>query len=139
VRAYKGQAANLMSNPAALEAALRIHSVEARHASKIRRLRRQTGAPSTVRYSGTISGAADADAAGAGNIANPPQAVVNALGLIYGGENSTATQGGVAIAGLSNLPAGINVATAASEAFDEPLTRAQVVAIVQGFFIPTIQ
>jgi hypothetical protein len=41
VRAYKGQAANLMSNPVVLEAALRIHSVEARHAAKIRRLRSQ--------------------------------------------------------------------------------------------------
>ena len=138
VRAYKGQAGNLMSNPAALEAALRIHSVEARHAAKIRRLRRQTGAPTTVRYSGVISGADDASAAGAGNIANPPAGVVAALGLIYAGENSTTTQGGVNILTLPNLPSGITVATAAAEAFDEPLTRAQVVAIVQGFFIPTI-
>ena len=29
-------------------------------------------------------------------------------------------------------------ANAASEAFDEPLTKAQVVAIMQPFFIPTI-
>ena len=39
VRAYKGQAGNLASNKAVLTAALRIHSVEARHASQIRRLR----------------------------------------------------------------------------------------------------
>ncbi|WPP53433.1 ferritin-like domain-containing protein [Catalinimonas niigatensis] len=39
VRAYKGQAANLMSAPDLLTAALQIHSVEARHASEIRRLR----------------------------------------------------------------------------------------------------
>ncbi len=39
VRAYKGQAGNLASNDAILTTALRIHSVEARHASQIRRLR----------------------------------------------------------------------------------------------------
>jgi hypothetical protein len=137
VRAYKGQAANLQSNGVALEAALRIHSVEARHAAKIRRLRRATGAPSTVRYSGTVSGS-DATAAGADNVANPPAGAVTALGLIYAGEGSTTTQGGVNLTTLPNLPAGINVAQAAAEAFDEPLTRAQVVAIVQPFFIPTI-
>ena len=41
VRAYKGQAANLMSNKTVLEAALQIHSVEARHASQVRRIRQQ--------------------------------------------------------------------------------------------------
>ena len=135
VRAYKGQAPNLMGNPAVLEAALRIHSVEARHAAKIRRVRRLTGAPSTVRYSGTVSGGGAA-AAGAGNVANPPQAVVDALGLIYAGDDNT-TQAGVGISTLANLPSGVS-AGAASEAFDEPLTKDQVKAIVQGFFIPTI-
>ena len=43
VRAYKGQAPNLMASDAVLTAALRIHSVEARHASEIRRLRGQKG------------------------------------------------------------------------------------------------
>src|SRR5690606_22422120 len=38
VRAYKGQAGNLLGSPF-LTAALQIHSVEARHASEIRRLR----------------------------------------------------------------------------------------------------
>ena len=41
VRAYKGQAANLMGHHDVLLAALRIHSVEARHASQVRRLRGQ--------------------------------------------------------------------------------------------------
>ncbi len=36
VRAYKGQATNLMVNKPILEAALRIHSVEARHAARVR-------------------------------------------------------------------------------------------------------
>jgi hypothetical protein len=39
VRAYKGQATNLISTPDLLTAALQIHSVEARHASEVRRLR----------------------------------------------------------------------------------------------------
>lgn len=43
VRAYKGQAAALMSDNTILTTALRIHSVEARHASEVRRLRGQKG------------------------------------------------------------------------------------------------
>jgi hypothetical protein len=39
VRAYKGQAGNVMSNKTVLQAALQIHSVEARHASQVRRMR----------------------------------------------------------------------------------------------------
>jgi len=39
VRAYKGQAGNVASNDDILTAALQIHSVEARHASEVRRLR----------------------------------------------------------------------------------------------------
>jgi hypothetical protein len=135
VRAYKGQAGNLLSNRAVLEAALRIHSVEARHASKIRRIRRANGATG-VKYSGTISGGG-AGAAGAGNITPAPSAaVVAAFAAIYGGEE-VATQANVSITGLPNLPTGFD-AVAASEAFDEPLTKAQVIAIVQPFFKPTL-
>jgi hypothetical protein len=43
VRAYKGQAPALMSDNTILTTALRIHSVEARHASQVRRLRGQKG------------------------------------------------------------------------------------------------
>jgi hypothetical protein len=135
VRAYKGQAPVIMAtgDTATLEYALRIHSVEARHASKIRRLRRQTGA-TTVKFSGTVSGAS----AGAENVSNPPAGAVAALGLIYAGEDNT-QQLTINTLTLPNLPTSNFVgATAASEAFDEPLTRAQVVAIVQPFFKPTI-
>jgi hypothetical protein len=134
VRAYKGQAPNLMSNTVVLEAALRIHSVEARHASKIRRLRRATGATG-VKFSGTISGDS-LSAAGASNISSPPAGATAALTLIYAGEGNT-TQLGINVSTLSNLPTNLNV-NAAREAFDEPLTQAQVTAIVQPFFIPTI-
>jgi hypothetical protein len=43
VRAYKGQAANLMRQGDVLRSALRIHSVEARHAAQVRRMRGQKG------------------------------------------------------------------------------------------------
>jgi hypothetical protein len=43
VRAYKGQAPALIANDDILTTALRIHSVEARHASAVRRLRGQKG------------------------------------------------------------------------------------------------
>lgn len=135
VRAYKGQAPNLQANPAVLEAALRIHSVEARHASKIRRMRRATGAPSDVRYSGTVRGGG-AGAAGAGNVSAPPQAVVNALGAIYGGASpeSTTTEMDVNVVVLPDVATSVAV----TEAFDEPLTKDEVRAIVQPFFVPTI-
>lgn len=147
VRAYKGQAGNLLSNKTVLEAALRIHSVEARHAARVRRMRRATNATLTdVRFSGTVRGGGAA-AAGAGNITNPPTEVVNALGLIYGGATSEAnlTHGagaGVNVTTLAGVTAlglvGTDLTAAAQEAFDEPLTRAEVVTIVQPFFIPTI-
>jgi hypothetical protein len=136
VRAYKGQAGALLGNRAVLEAALRIHSVEARHAAKIRRLRRTTGAPGVVKYSGTVSGGGAA-AAGASNITPAPSdAAVAAFAAIYDGEDAT-TQAGVNIMNLPNLPSGFD-ALAASEAFDEPLTKAQVIAIVQPFFVPSL-
>jgi hypothetical protein len=43
VRAYKGQATALMANDDILTTALQLHSVEARHASAVRRLRGQKG------------------------------------------------------------------------------------------------
>jgi hypothetical protein len=140
VRAYKGQAALLMSDPPTLEAALRIHSVEARHASRIRRIRRAADtANTTVRYSGTIRGGGAA-AAGAGT---QSAAVTAVFEKIYGqGTNSTSapseantSQAGVTITSLSGAQFGTEAAT---EAFDEPLDRPDVVAIVQPFFIPTI-
>jgi hypothetical protein len=137
VRAYKGQAPNLMSNTTVLEAALRIHSVEARHASKIRRLRRTlTPGLTSVKYSGTITGGG-ITAAGAGDVSNQPSGAVAALTAVYNGEDNT-TQGGVNVAALPNLPSGISVTAAATEAFDEPLSMTDVIAIVQPFFIPAL-
>lgn len=136
VRAYKGQAGFLMGNPVVLEAALRIHAVEARHAAKIRRMRRATGAPTQVRFAGYIQGEGLL-AAGISNLATPPAAVIATFTAIYAGEGNT-THGGVNVATLPNIPSDVDLASASTMAFDEPLTKIQVVAIVQPFFIPTI-
>ena len=139
VRAYKGQAGNLMSNDAVLETALRIHSVEARHAAKIRRLRRQTTTSNTVvRYSGTIRGGGSG-AAGATDVGTPSAAVLAALNAIYAGEDNTThgTLNATTITGAvtsGGVPSG-DVTNALTEAFDEPLTRTQVVSIVTPFVI----
>ena len=137
VRAYKGQAGNLLRDATLLTAALGIHSVEARHASRVRRIRRATGAPDTVRFSGTIrvTGAA---AAGAGNVSPAPSAaVVAGFNMIYGGatpEGNT-TQGGVDLTGIAGALGGASVV---QEVFDASVARAEVVALVQRFVVVAI-
>lgn len=135
VRAYKGQAPNLLRT-STLQVALQIHSMEARHAAQIRRIRRSRSASTDVlRYSGTVRGTG---AAAAGAPTGTPANVASAFDLIYAGED-LATQAGFNTAGVTGLTSiGGFGANAASEAFDEPLTRAQVVAIVQPFVIATI-
>jgi len=103
VRAYKGQAVNLMVTPSVLTTALQIHSVEARHAAQVRRFRGQKG---------WITGSSR------GNLPAATQA-------IYDGDGVT-TQAGVNIRTFVS-------ANAASESFDEPLSREQVLAIVGPF------
>ncbi len=97
VRAYKGQAGNLIGS-SVLQTALQIHSVEARHAAEIRRLRGQKG---------WITQA---------------QTDVSALAATYAGEDN-------------HVQLGITLAAsdAATEAFDEPLTKNEVLAIVTPF------
>ncbi len=101
VRAYKGQAANLMGDDAILEAALKIHSVEARHAAEVRRLRGQKGWIS-LDTPGGLPAITQPSYAGEGNrfhfiLAQP----VNSISM--------------------------------TEAFDEPLTKSQVMDIVAPF------
>nr|MBA3403720.1 ferritin-like domain-containing protein [Gemmatimonadaceae bacterium] len=156
VRAYKGQAGRFLiagntNADIAMESALRIHSVEARHASKIRRIRRQLNpSDTTLRFSGYIRGGGVA-AAGASNIASPPAEVVAALNLIYGGGtgpvsfpdsntrhvifNGTneVTVDAATVGGTSAIGGAAAQALAATQAFDEALTKAEVITIVQGF------
>lgn len=110
VRAYKGQAPGLVQQNSVLTAALNIHSVEARHASHIRQMRKANGASVKPWITGNTSGI--------------DNAVVQA---IYNGEENT-TQAGVDIKSLSGVSA-----NAASEAFDEPLTKEQVLAVATLF------
>jgi hypothetical protein len=116
VRAYKGQAPNLQgtANRSYLTAALQIHSVEGRHASHIRMMRAALGAPVKPWITGVTSGI---DARTNGN---------------YIGEDVT-VQGGVTITNLAGASGTISVA-AATECFDEPLTKDQVIALVTPFF-----
>jgi hypothetical protein len=150
VRAYKGQAGRLLINgnnnaDVALESALRIHSVEARHASKIRRIRRMRNPNDTaLRFSGYVRGGGAA-AAGLSGVANPPQAVTDALNRIYGGSVSESNTMHVVFNGTSAVT--IDAATltgrdvieaseripAATMAFDEPLTKEEVIEIVRPF------
>jgi hypothetical protein len=106
VRAYKGQAANLISTPDLLTAALQIHSVEARHASEVRRLRGLKGWISNAERGAGMPAATQA---------------------VYAGED-VIMQAGYNTAGLFGAAAG-------SEAYDEPLTTQQVVDIANLFIV----
>ncbi len=124
VRAYKGQAPALQGNRTVLTAALAIHSVEARHASHIRQMRRalNVAIPSgqvvkpwiTLDQSGIDYAPAN-----------------SAIQLSYNGEDIT-TQAGANIVGIGGN-AYID-ASAASAAFDEPLSTNDVLDIVTPFF-----
>ena len=109
VRAYKGQAGNLMAaeDKPLLEYALQIHSIEARHAAVVRRLLNTRGFAPGLK--GWITLSQDSPAA------------------VYAGDNNL-IQGGVNLAGLAGKSN-----EAISEAFDEPLTKEAVLAIAGPF------
>ena len=113
VRAYKGQAGALQvakssaTMNTALTAALSIHGVEARHASQVRRMRELKG---WIVQDQAIEGF-EAETA-----------------PIYAGENNV-TQGGVDV---TTLPDNVGADTA-TEAYDEPLTMADVNTIASLF------
>ena len=113
VRAYKGQAANLMGNATLLRAALQIHSVEARHAAHIRYMRRNSGQAPEIKPWIT------------GNNANGVPVTA-----VYAGEENV-THAGV---NLTTNTSGLS-ADAASESFDEPLTMAAVLSIADPFIV----
>lgn len=118
VRAYKGQAANLMSNDIVLTAALKIHSVEARHASHLRKIRHTNGllVPAGVDVRPWIT-------------LNQSGIDTPAVQASYNGEEIT-NQAGVEIINIGGQAIS---AEDASESFDEPLTKDQVLAIVTPF------
>lgn len=112
VRAYKGQAPNLMNTPF-LEPALQIHSVEARHASEIRRIR-------------GLEGWITLNNRGAG--------MPEATQAVYDGEENV-MQGGVDVTTLTFAdPIVGDMTDAVSQAFDEPIT-AETASQIAGLFI----
>jgi hypothetical protein len=120
VRAYKGRAGELVGQPVFLTAALGIHAVEARHAAKIRYMRRMNASSAIPGLKPWITGANDSGvAAAAGN---------------YGGATpeSNVNQASVIITDLNGVGGKISM-NAATEAFDEPLTATEVLALVSAF------
>ena len=112
VRAFKGQAPALQPYKDVLQAALTIHSVEARHAAEIRRLR--------------------------GNFAdNEPSEgwITNAITDIPGTEAVYAGDANTIQLGIDVTTVTSVSAKEVSEAFDEPLTMAAVLAIVDPFIV----
>jgi len=113
VRAYKGQVQGLISNNDVLTAALQIHSVEARHAAHVRMIRRANEASPNEKPWITANNS---------NGVNSEQAAYN------GEENVMQIS-----VDISKLPGATNLS--ATEAFDEPLTVDEVLAIIDPFIV----
>ena len=103
IRAYKGQLPALRSDSAVLAHVVGIHSVEARHAAVVRRIRGENSWITGIENETPL----------------PPSLIA-----AYVGEDNHA-QAGV----------DVGITDAASEAFDEPLTREQVLAITSPFVV----
>ncbi len=112
VRAFKGQAATLLPYKDVLQAALSVHSVEARHAAEVRRLR--GGFQDNEPNQGWVTLA---------------QTDIPGTAAVYAGE-ATTLQGGVDVTTVTTV-----AAKEISEAFDEPLSMADVLAIVDPFIV----
>ena len=120
VRAYKGQAPNLLGNQVVLTAALSIHAVEARHAAAIRNLlRSRFGAPLKPWIVSSDS---------LGNDTGIPQVNGN-----YAGEENV-THLGIKVTDLPQTGTSSSVASATG-AYDEPLNKQQVLDLLVGSFI----
>jgi hypothetical protein len=148
VRAYKGGAPALMSNKNVLTAALNIHSVEARHASRLRTMRR--GGVTNNAASGTAPTNPMTEA----NRVDSPKSWVSGqdgggaypavtaaiykggVGADYPAEDNI-TQGGVALSATTLTASSGFPALSYSEAFDEPLDVATVLTIAKTFATTT--
>ncbi len=117
VRAYKGQAGNLIGTPF-LKPALQIHSVEARHASEIRRLR-----------ASFIGDPLNEDALGWITLNNRGPGMPAATQPVYDGEENV-VQAGVNLVDATNFGA-----VAVSQSYDEPISGETAVAIASLFIV----
>jgi len=115
VRAYKSIAGTFIKNDL-LTTVLNIHSVKARHASHIRQMRRARGANVKPWITMSQSGV-------------PYKAFTQSY---MGEENTQQGNPAVSIINIGGKPISANVA---SEAFDEPLTKEEVLAIVGNFTV----
>jgi hypothetical protein len=142
VRAYKGGAVSLMADKVILTAALNIHSVEARHSSHIRTMRRGLNGAglAVVGLEGGGSGDMMPKSWVSLNENDGPAPAVTAP--VYGaGTDATkypaennVMQATVNVQTGTTAPTGLTIsAAAASEAFDEPLDAAKVKSIAINF------
>ena len=117
VRAYKGQAGNLQNAPVYLQIALQIHATEAAHAATIRRMREQTPwiTGGTAAMQG-LPAVVDGNYKGEDNVIQGGLNVVDLLQKAYP---------------MVPHETIINVVT---QAFDEPLSKETVLALVKPFF-----
>jgi rubrerythrin len=116
VRAYKGQASNLLSNKDILTAVLAIHAVEARHASAVRQILKISPWITSTATLGNDTGISLVDAN-------------------YQGEENV-IQGGFNVTKLPALSGGTTNIAVATAAFDEPLSMDQVQNLVKIFIAP---
>jgi len=105
VRAYKGQAPKLLGTPV-LETALQIHSVEARHAARVRYLRG---------YMGWIT--------------NQDTTNIPGVEAVYKGDD-VITQAGINVSSITGISS-----DTISQAFDEPLSKEDVLKIAGPFIV----
>ncbi len=124
VRAYKGQAPALQGNRTVLTKALEIHSVEARHASHIRQMRRAMNM--AIPGGQVVKPWITLNESG---IEFPP--ANSAIQKTYNGEENT-SQAGVDIVGIGGNSFIDN--KEASAGFDEPLSTQEILDIVAPFF-----
>lgn len=117
VRAYKGQATNLMGTQF-LTPALQIHSVEARHASEVRRLRADVMGENL-----------NQNALGWITLDNRGPGMPEATQPVYNGEENV-SQGGVNLVDATGFSS-----ESVSQAFDEPITADTAKAIASLFIV----
>jgi len=151
VRAYKGVAPKLLTNKTLLETALRIHSVEARHAAHIRTLRRGLHAgvegPAAAQtpaqlsnlpqrpkswVSGTDAGGPSAPFTAAIYGAGTP-AIGTASQIFFPAESNTLQTGNETLPSSTSTTPPVIDSAAATESFDEGLNETKVKDIALFF------